>query len=135
MKATRLLPLLLLALLPLGQSCGEAMAAESVQAKPKKIKPDATYTGKIEQWGVVDNGTIYCEIKGQNMKGEAGSIWVKASPSKGMMTGLAHKVLMIILHYDGEVTIEGKKRGSMNGSSALKAMDLIKIGHFKPAGK
>lgn len=134
MKAARILPFVFLAFLPFAQSCGEAMAAESVQGNPKKAKPDVTYTGKIEQWGVVENGSIYCEIKGKNMKGEEGSIWVKASPSKGMLTGLAHKVLMIVLHYDGEVTIEGKKRRSMNGSTALKAMDLLKIGHFKAGG-
>jgi len=138
MKATRflpLLPLLLLAFSPLAQSCGEATAAESIQAKPKKAKPDATFTGKIEQWAVVDNGSIYIEVTGKNMKGKEGSIWVKAMPAKTTTTGLAFKALQIILHYDGVITVEGKKRSNNTGSTAMKAMDLLKIGKFTPGEK
>lgn len=135
MKATAILSLLLLALLPLAPSCGEATAAEPSQGKTKKAKPDATYTGAISQWGVVDNGSIYFEVIGKNMKGEDGTIWLKAEPAKTSNTGLALKVLTIIMHYKGTVTVEGKKRGSMNGENALKAMDLLKIGNFVPGDK
>ena len=132
MKATRFVLLLLLASLPFAPSCGEATAAEANQGTPKKPKPDETYTGKIGQWGVVDNGSIYLEVIGKNMKGEDGTIWVKAEPAKTQNAALAMKVLTIVMHYKGEVTVEGKKRGSLNGSSSLKAMDLLKIGHFTP---
>ena len=135
MKVTAILSLLLLALLPFAPSCGEAIAAEPSQGTPKKAKPDATYTGSIGQWGVVDNGSIYFEVTGKNMKGEAGSIWLKAEPAKTSNTGLALKVLTIIMHYKGTVTVEGKKRGKLNGSSTLKAMDLLKIGNFFAGSK
>lgn len=132
MKTTAILSLLLLAFLPFAPSCGEATAADALQGTPKKARPDETYTGKIGQWGIVDNGSVYFEVIGKNMKGEEGTIWVKAEPAKTSNTGLALKVLTIILHYKGDVTVEGKKRGSLNGKSALKAMDLLKIGHFTP---
>ncbi len=135
MKATRLLPLLLIACLPFAQSCGEVAAAGPSQGKPKKAKPDATWTGKIEEWGVVDNGSIYLKLTGKNMKGKEGSVWFKAMPAKTTTTGLAFKVLHILLHYDGEITVEGNKKSSMNGSTSLKAMDLVKIGKFSPGKK
>ena len=85
MKA--LLPLLLLALLPFSSSCSEATAA--APQKPKAAKPDVTYTGKIGEWGMAQNGAVYVQLTGTNMKGKEGTIWFKAEPSKNAAIGIA----------------------------------------------
>jgi len=132
MKA--ILPVLLLAFLPFASSCSEATAAEPSQGRPKPAKPDVTYTGKVGQWGMAESGAIYLELKGTNMKGKEGTIWFKAEPSRNAAIGLSNKILDIILHTDGQLTIEGKRRGGADGSNALKAMDVLKIGKFTPGG-
>jgi len=134
MKITRTLPLLVLLLVgtPCLQSCSEAIAAEATQGSSKRHKIDTIYTGKITSWGVTVNGSIYIEVTGTNTRNETGSIWVKAEAAKTVNTGLAYSVLQVVLHYKGSITVEGKKRGSMNGSSASHAMDLQRIGKFDP---
>ncbi len=129
MKTWFLIPLFFVALLSFGP-LDSTFTPPSPQGKPKPMKADATYTGKITSWGLADNGSIFLKVEGANKKGEQGSIWVRAEPARTADGGLAAKVLQVILHHQGDVTVEGRVKGKNAGAEPKTAMDLLKIGNF-----